>query len=127
MELDGLSHQVRDAAREAAYTVIGLGLLGYQKAQVRRRELEHRAPGPIRTIDAAAPKVLGLCSTAISAAESLVAEVARDLGGTFARLAASERAASQAPRAEGVTRDGCASPRGPRRGSSRGRSADASP
>jgi len=29
-----------DLAREAAYVVVGLGLLNYQRAQVRRREFE---------------------------------------------------------------------------------------
>ena len=29
-----------NVAREAAYTVVGLGLLAYQRLQVRRREIE---------------------------------------------------------------------------------------
>ena len=29
-----------DVAKEATYTAIGLGILGFQSAQVRRRELE---------------------------------------------------------------------------------------
>lgn len=30
------------SAREAAYTVVGLGVLGFQRSQVMRRELERR-------------------------------------------------------------------------------------
>jgi hypothetical protein len=31
----------RDTARDAVYVAVGLGVLGFQRAQVRRRELQH--------------------------------------------------------------------------------------
>jgi hypothetical protein len=33
---------VRDAARDAVYIAVGLGVLGFQRAQVRRREVQHQ-------------------------------------------------------------------------------------
>ena len=36
-EIDG--DKVRETAKEVAYTAIGLGVLGFQKVQVRRREV----------------------------------------------------------------------------------------
>mgnify|MGYP001815153699 FL=1 len=36
----GAGQKSLDVARDATYTAIGLGILGVQRAQVRRRELE---------------------------------------------------------------------------------------
>jgi hypothetical protein len=33
-------HDLRNGARDAVYTGVGLGILGFQRLQVRRRELE---------------------------------------------------------------------------------------
>ena len=35
-----LAGRATDLAKDATYVTVGLGLLGYQRAQVRRRELE---------------------------------------------------------------------------------------
>jgi hypothetical protein len=35
-----LAGRAADLARDATYVTVGLGLLGFQRAQVRRRELE---------------------------------------------------------------------------------------
>lgn len=37
---DAVASAAIDASKEAAYTAIGLGILTYQRIQVRRRELE---------------------------------------------------------------------------------------
>jgi uncharacterized alpha-E superfamily protein len=37
-----LSKGVTDLARDAAYVAVGLGVLGYQRAQVQRVELKHK-------------------------------------------------------------------------------------
>ena len=37
---DALAGLVVDVARELTYTAVGLGVLAYQRAQVRRREIE---------------------------------------------------------------------------------------
>ncbi len=41
-ELTDLPKDVTVAARDAAYVVVGLGILGIQRAQVRRQELRRR-------------------------------------------------------------------------------------
>lgn len=38
--------QLTHTARDAAYTAVGLGVLGFQRAQVRRRELERQLQDP---------------------------------------------------------------------------------
>jgi hypothetical protein len=37
--MPGVKEQVKDGFKDAAYVAIGLGVIGFQKAQVRRREL----------------------------------------------------------------------------------------
>jgi len=39
-----LSKGVTDLARDAAYVAVGLGVLGFQRAQVQRVELQNRRP-----------------------------------------------------------------------------------
>ena len=41
---------VRNAARDAAYISVGLGVLAYQRAQVRRRELQQQVEGRITPV-----------------------------------------------------------------------------
>lgn len=53
---------MQETMRDTTYTVLGLGLLGFQRAQVRRRQLERelRDPaGPVRTQLAGARGDLG--------------------------------------------------------------------
>lgn len=38
-DLNGLASDVANRARDAAYVAVGLGILGFQRAQVRRHEL----------------------------------------------------------------------------------------
>ncbi len=40
--LRGAGDSATDALRDMAYTAVGLGILTYQRAQVRRRELERQ-------------------------------------------------------------------------------------
>jgi hypothetical protein len=41
-ELNDLTTEVTTLARDAAYVAVGLGVLGFQKAQVQRNELRNR-------------------------------------------------------------------------------------
>jgi hypothetical protein len=41
-QITTISKGVTDLARDAAYVAVGLGVLGYQRAQVQRVELQHR-------------------------------------------------------------------------------------
>ena len=57
--------KVRTTAKEVAYTAIGLGVLGFQKAQVRRREVTEQLSTEL-------PKV---ANEALAQAEKVVSKV----------------------------------------------------
>lgn len=57
--------KVRDTAKEVAYTAIGLGVLGFQKTQVRRRELTEQLSTEL-------PKI---ANEALAQAEKVVSKV----------------------------------------------------
>jgi len=42
---DSAASAASDLARDAVYTTVGLGVLAYQRIQVRRREIEREARG----------------------------------------------------------------------------------
>ena len=46
--LTSLTKGVSDLARDAAYVTVGLGVLGYQRLQVHRTELQNRLSGDER-------------------------------------------------------------------------------
>ena len=46
--LTSLTKGVTDLARDAAYVTVGLGVLGYQRLQVHRTELQNRLSGEDR-------------------------------------------------------------------------------
>ena len=45
-ELKDITDEITKTARDAAYVVVGLGVLGFQRAQVRRQELQKRMAEP---------------------------------------------------------------------------------
>jgi hypothetical protein len=46
-ELSDLTNEVTTLARDAAYVAVGLGVLGLQKAQVQRVELQNKLAGDL--------------------------------------------------------------------------------
>ncbi|MGH9088619.1 MAG: hypothetical protein ACRDYZ_11020 [Acidimicrobiales bacterium] len=46
-DLNDLTTEVAHRARDAAYMVVGLGVLGFQRAQVQRRQVQRRLSGEI--------------------------------------------------------------------------------
>jgi hypothetical protein len=50
---------VRRAARDSLYVGVGLGLLAFQAAQVRRRELERQLGVPVPPRPTELPRLLG--------------------------------------------------------------------
>ena len=48
---------VTDSLKDAAYVTIGLGVLGFQKAQVRRNELTKQLEAQIKQLEAQVPEV----------------------------------------------------------------------
>lgn len=49
-DLSRLDDRIATAARDAAYVTIGFGVLAFQRAQVRRREVEKAVAGLVRTV-----------------------------------------------------------------------------
>jgi hypothetical protein len=45
-EFKDITDEITKTARDAAYVVVGLGVLGFQRAQVRRQELQKRLAEP---------------------------------------------------------------------------------
>ena len=60
IDLSGLDQKVVGVARDAAYIGIGFGVLAFQQAQVRRREIEKAVSG---RIDAGRTQLDGLVRT----------------------------------------------------------------
>ncbi|MHB8219228.1 MAG: hypothetical protein ACYDHU_02735 [Acidimicrobiales bacterium] len=50
-DLNDLTSEVTNIARDAAYVVVGLGVLGFQKAQVQRVELKSKLAGDLAVED----------------------------------------------------------------------------
>jgi hypothetical protein len=42
LDLTAIAGRAADLAKDATYVTVGLGVLGFQRAQVRRREIERR-------------------------------------------------------------------------------------
>jgi hypothetical protein len=51
-EIKDITQEITKAVRDAAYVVVGLGVLGVQRAQVRRQELVKRLAEPRTQIEA---------------------------------------------------------------------------
>jgi len=52
MDIDRAANEINNALRDAAYIAVGLGVLGFQRAQVRRVELAKQLEGLPDTISA---------------------------------------------------------------------------
>lgn len=53
--------ELNQTLRDTAYVAVGFGLLGFQRAQVRRHELARRFQGVARSVDdAVAPALAGV-------------------------------------------------------------------
>jgi len=46
-QVNDLTNEVTGMARDAAYVVVGLGILGFQKAQIHRAELKSKLAGEL--------------------------------------------------------------------------------
>lgn len=64
----GAVDDVPKSLREAAYVAVGLGVLGFQRAQVARRELVRQLPELEERLPAPAREVLEAVRAALSAA-----------------------------------------------------------
>lgn len=93
-----LANEVASFARDAAYVVVGLGVLGYQRAQVHRVALEKRLGGDVpldawlgeartavqqgaRRLDEVVEHAVDLVESTIQPLEDQLPPQARDLAG----------------------------------------------
>lgn len=58
-ELKDITEEITKTARDAAYVVVGLGVLGVQRAQVRRQELGKRLAEPRASVEGRLDDVRG--------------------------------------------------------------------
>ena len=95
-ELKDVTDEITKTARDAAYVVVGLGVLGFQRAQVRRQELQKRLAEPrgqiqdrlggvrtevtrrVKDVDGTVEVVIGRIESSLEPIESRLPEPARD-------------------------------------------------
>ena len=70
---------VTDTLKDAAYVTIGLGVLGFQKAQVRRNELTKQFEDQVKALEAQVPEVRRTVSGLASQLEGYAAPVRSQL------------------------------------------------
>ncbi|HEY7946873.1 MAG TPA: hypothetical protein VID75_04305 [Acidimicrobiales bacterium] len=96
-EFKDISQEVSKAVRDAAYVVVGLGVLGVQRVQVRRQELVKRLAEPrtqiegrldgargeftkrVKDVDTAVEQVIGRIEASLEPIEERLPTQARDL------------------------------------------------
>jgi hypothetical protein len=96
-ELKDITEEITKTARDAAYVVVGLGVLGFQRAQVRRQDLQKRFAEPrvqiqdrlggvrgevskrVKEADGAVEHVIGRIESTLLPIEDRLPEPARDL------------------------------------------------
>ena len=95
-EFKDVTDEITKTARDAAYVVVGLGVLGFQRAQVRRQELQKRLTersavqghlGDVRgevtkrvkDVDEAVEQVIGRIEATLAPIEERLPVPARDL------------------------------------------------
>lgn len=89
MELDELMHQLLDAAQEAAYAAVGFGLIGFQRAQVHRRELQRTTQGLLEELGGESPELAHLVGATLGTASSIASGASaarRELASRLCRL-----------------------------------------
>ncbi|MDR3650635.1 MAG: hypothetical protein P4L20_16205 [Acidimicrobiales bacterium] len=96
-EFRDVTDEITKTARDAAYVVVGLGVLGFQRAQVRRQELQKRLFEPrspiqghlgdvrggvtkrVKDVDEAVEQVIGRIEATLVPIEDRLPVPARDL------------------------------------------------
>ena len=91
-EFKDVADEITKTARDAAYVVVGLGVLGFQRAQVRRQELQKRitegsqiqdvrggVTKRVKDVDDAVEQVIGRIEATLVPIEGRLPVPARDL------------------------------------------------
>ena len=116
--ISALPKGVTDLARDAAYVAVGLGVLGYQRAQVQRVELKNKLStdfslenrlGDVRTnvrdnVSKGIKQIDGLAETAASFVESTLAPLEDRLPSQVTQLTSKAREQAREVRTQIVQR-----------------------
>ena len=76
-EFKDITEEITKSARDAAYVVVGLGVLGFQRAQVRRQELQKRLVEPRTQIEGRLGDVRGGLTKRVKDVDDAVEQVIR--------------------------------------------------
>ena len=85
-ELKDVTDEIAKTAKDAAYVVVGLGVLGFQRAQVRRQELVKRLADPKAQVESRLGDVRGELSRRAKDVDELVEEAIARLETTLSPI-----------------------------------------
>ena len=85
-ELKDITEEITKTARDAAYVVVGLGVLGVQRAQVRRQELAKRLAEPRASVEGRFEDVRGEIARRVKDADVRVEKAIDRLEATWEPL-----------------------------------------
>jgi ribosome recycling factor len=93
-EIKDITTGITKTARDAAYVAVGLGVMGFQRAQVRRQELVKRFAQPRTLIESRLGDVRGEFTKSVKSVDEAVENVIGRVESTFEPL--EERLPTQA-------------------------------
>jgi len=82
-ELKDISEGITRGARDVVYVVVGLGVLGFQRAQVRRQELARRLSEPRSNFEQRIDEVRGGLTKQVRAVDDALEQVIGRVEATF--------------------------------------------
>lgn len=85
-ELKDITDEISRTARDAAYVVVGLGVLGLQRAQVRRQELTKRLVEPRAQVESTLGDVRGELARRVKDVDDRVEDIITKLETTWEPL-----------------------------------------
>ena len=103
-EFKDITEEISKTARDAAYVVVGLGVLGLQRAQVRRQELARRLEDPRTQVENTLDEVRDEFSRRVKDVDDRIENVIGKLESAWApveeRLPAQARSLAQQARSQ---------------------------
>jgi septal ring factor EnvC (AmiA/AmiB activator) len=82
-DIKDITDEISRTARDAAYVVVGLGVLGFQRAQVRRQELNKRLAEPRAQVETALEDVRHELSRRVKDADGRLEQAINRLESTW--------------------------------------------
>lgn len=85
-DIKDITDEITKTARDAAYVVVGLGVLGFQRAQVRRQELSKRLAEPKAQVEERIGEVRGEFTKRVKGVDERVEQAISRLEASFEPL-----------------------------------------